>query len=83
MVRDRCLDMEVVAQLDAGDPITKKLLTARRSPFDPRSRSHEANAHALLTSAWDVVGQRRVDRQNLRARAHHAQEAGRAVLIGP
>ena len=49
-------DMEVVAQLDAGDPITKKTVNGAQVAVDFSLPSvTEANVHALLDAGVDVV----------------------------
>ena len=49
-------DMEVVAQLDAGDPITKKTVNGAQGAVDFSLPSvTEANVHALLDAGVDGV----------------------------
>lgn len=78
-------DMEVVAQLDAGDPITKKTVNGAQVAVDFSVPGvTEANVHALLDAGVDVVVGTTGWTEESYARVHtHAQEAGRAVLIAP
>ena len=71
-------DMEVVAQLDAGDPITKKTVNGAQVAVDFSVPGvTEANVHALLDAGVDVVGGHDgVDRGVLRARAHSCAGGG-------
>ena len=78
-------DMEVVAQLDAGDPITKKTVNGAQVAVDFSLPSvTEANVHALLDAGVDVVVGTTgwTDESYARVR-EHAEAAGRAVLIAP
>ena len=78
-------DMEVVAQLDAGDPITKKTVNGAQVAVDFSVPGvTEANVHALLDAGVDVVVGTTgwTEESYARVRAH-AEEAGRAVLIAP
>ena len=53
-------DMEVVAQLDAGDPITKKTVNGAQVAVDFSVPGvTEANVHALLDVGVDVAWARR------------------------
>ena len=75
-------DMEVVAQLDAGDPITKKTVNGAQVAVDFSLPSvTEANVHALLDAGVDVVVGTTgwTDESYARVR-EHAEAAGRAVL---
>ena len=78
-------DMEVVAQLDAGDPITKKTVNGAQVAVDFSVPGvTEANVHALLDVGVDVVVGTTGWTEESYARVRtHAQEAGRAVLIAP
>lgn len=78
-------DMEVVAQLDAGDPITKKTVNGAQVAVDFSVPGvTEANVHALLDAGVDVVVGTTGWTEESYARVRtHAQEAGRAVLIAP
>lgn len=78
-------DMEVVAQLDAGDPITKETVNGAQVAVDFSLPSvTEANVHALLDAGVDVVVGTTgwTDESYARVR-EHAEAAGRAVLIAP
>ena len=75
-------DMEVVAQLDAGDPITKETVNGAQVAVDFSLPSvTEANVHALLDAGVDVVVGTTgwTDESYARVR-EHAEAAGRAVL---
>ena len=78
-------DMEVVAQLDAGDPITKKTVNGAQVAIDFSVPGvTEANVHALLDAGVDVVVGTTGWTEESYARVRtHAEEAGRAVLIAP
>ena len=78
-------DMEVVAQLDAGDPITAESLRGAAVAVDFSVPAvTEANVHALLDAGVDVVVGTTGWTEESYARVRtHAQEAGRAVLIAP
>ena len=78
-------DMEVVAQLDAGDPITKKTVNGAQVAVDFSVPGvTEANVHALLDAGVDVVVGTTGWTEESYARVRtHAEEAGRAVLIAP
>lgn len=78
-------DMEVVAQLDAGDPITKKTVNGAQVAVDFSVPGvTEANVHALLDASVDVVVGTTGWTEESYARVRtHAEEAGRAVLIAP
>lgn len=78
-------DMEVVAQLDAGDPITKKTVNGAQVAVDFSVPGvTEANVHALLDAGVDVVVGTTGWTEESYARVRtHVQEAGRAVLIAP
>ena len=78
-------DMEVVAQLDAGDPITKKTVNGAQVAVDFSVPGvTEANVHALLDAGVDVVVGTTGWTEESYARVRtHAQETGRAVLIAP
>ena len=78
-------DMEVGAQLDAGDTITKKTVTGAQVAVDFSVPGvTEANVHALLDAGVDVVVGTTGWTEESYARVRtHAQEAGRAVLIAP
>ena len=78
-------DMEVVAQLDAGDPITAESLRGASVAVDFSVPAvTEANVHALLDAGVDVVVGTTGWTEESYARVRtHAQEAGRAVLIAP
>ncbi len=78
-------DMEVVAQLDAGDPITKKTVNGAQVAVDFSVPGvTEANVHALLDAGVDVVVGTTGWTEESYARVRtHAQEACRAVLIAP
>lgn len=78
-------DMEVVAQLDAGDPITKKTVNGAQVAVDFSVPGvTEANVHALLDVGVDVVVGTTGWTEESYARVRtHAEEAGRAVLIAP
>ena len=78
-------DMEVVAQLDAGDPITKKTVNGAQVAVDFSVPGvTEANVHALLDADVDVVVGTTGWTEESYARVRtHAEEAGRAVLIAP
>ena len=78
-------DMEVVAQLDAGDPITKKTVNGAQVAVDFSVPGvTEANVHALLDVGVDVVVGTTGWTEESYARVRtHAQAAGRAVLIAP
>ena len=78
-------DMEVVAQLDAGDLITKKTVNGAQVAVDFSVPGvTEANVHALLDVGVDVVVGTTGWTEESYARVRtHAQEAGRAVLIAP
>ena len=78
-------DMEVVAQLDAGDPITKKTVNGAQVAVDFSVPGvTEANVHALLDAGVDVVvGTTGCTEESYARVRTHAQEAGRAVLIAP
>ena len=78
-------DMEVVAQLDAGDEITALSLGGAQVAVDFSVPAvTESNVHALLDAGVDVVvgttGWTEESYERVRA---HAVEAGRAVLIAP
>lgn len=78
-------DMEVVAQLDAGDEITARSLGGAQVAVDFSVPAvTESNVHALLDAGVDVVvgttGWTEGSYERVRA---HAVEAGRAVLIAP
>ena len=78
-------DMEVVAQLDAGDPITAQTVFGAQVAVDFSVPTvTEANVHALIDAGVDVVVGTTgwTEESYARVRAH-AQEAGRAVLIAP
>ena len=78
-------DMEVVAQLDAGDPITAESLRGASVAVDFSVPAvTEANVHALLDAGVDVVVGTTgwTEESNARVR-EHAEAAGRAVLIAP
>ena len=78
-------DMEVVAQLDAGDPITKKTVNGAQVAVDFSVPGvTEANVHALLDAGVDVVVGTTGWTEESYARVRtHAEETGRAVLIAP
>ena len=78
-------DREVVAQLAAGDPITKKTVNGAQVAVDFSVPGvTEANVHALLDAGVDVVVGTTGWTEESYARVRtHAQEAGRAVLIAP
>ncbi len=78
-------DMEVVAQLDAGDPITKKTVNGAQVAVDFSVPGvTEANVHALLDAGVDVVvGTTGWTEESYARVCTHAEEAGRAVLIAP
>ena len=78
-------DMEVVAQLDAGAPITKKTVNGAQVAVDFSVPGvTEANVHALLDAGVDVVVGTTGWTEESYARVRtHAEEAGRAVLIAP
>lgn len=78
-------DMEVVAQLDAGDPITKKTVNGAQVAVDFSVPGvTEANVHALLDAGVDVVVGTTGWTEESYARVRtHAEEADRAVLIAP
>ena len=78
-------DMEVVAQLDAGDPITNKTVNGAQVAVDFSVPGvTEANVHALLDAGVDVVVGTTGWTEESYARVRtHAEEAGRAVLIAP
>ena len=71
-------DMEVVAQLDAGDPITKKTVNGAQVAVDFSVPGvTEANVHALLDAGVDVVVGTTGWTEESYARVRtHAQEAG-------
>ena len=78
-------DMEVVAQLDAGDPITAESVRGATVAVDFSVPAvTEANVHALLDAGVDVVVGTTgwTEESYARVRAH-AEAAGRAVLIAP
>ena len=78
-------DMEVVAQLDAGDPITKETVNGAQVAVDFSIPSvTESNVHALLDAGVDVVVGTTGWTEESYARVRvHAEAAGRAVLIAP
>ena len=78
-------DMEVVAQLDAGDPNTKKTVNGAQVAVDFSVPGvTEANVHALLDAGVDVVVGTTGWTEESYARVRtHAEETGRAVLIAP
>lgn len=78
-------DMEVVAQLDAGDPITAESLRGAAVAVDFSVPAvTEANVHALLDAGVDVVvGTTGWAEESYARVREHAQAAGRAVLIAP
>ena len=78
-------DMEVVAQLDAGDPITAQTVFGAQVAVDFSVPTvTEANVHALIDAGVDVVVGTTGWTEESYARVRtHAQEAGRAVLIAP
>ena len=78
-------DMEVVAQLDAGDPITAESLRGAAVAVDFSVPAvTEANVHALLDAGVDVVvGTTGWTEESYARVREHAEVAGRAVLIAP
>ena len=78
-------DMEVVAQLDAGDPITAESLRGAAVAVDFSVPAvTEANVHALLDAGVDVVvGTTGWTEESYARVREHAESAGRAVLIAP
>ena len=78
-------DMEVVAQLDAGDPITAESVRGAAVAVDFSVPAvTEANVHALLDAGVDVVVGTTGWTEESYARVRtHAEETGRAVLIAP
>lgn len=78
-------DMELVAELDAGDAITAETLRGARVAVDFSVPSvTESNVHALLDAGVDVVVGTTgwTEESYARVRAH-AEESARSVLIAP
>ena len=78
-------DMEVVAELDAGDPITAESVRGAAVAVDFSVPAvTEANVHALLDAGVDVVvGTTGWTEESYARVREHAEAAGRAVLIAP
>ena len=78
-------DMEIIAQLDAGDPITAESLRGAAVAVDFSVPAvTEANVHALLDAGVDVVvGTTGWTEESYARVREHAEAAGRAVLIAP
>ena len=78
-------DMEVVAQLDAGDPITAESVRGATVAVDFSVPAvTEANVHALLDAGVDVVvGTTGWTEESYARVREHAEAAERAVLIAP
>lgn len=78
-------DMEVVAQLDAGDAITAQTLCGAQVAVDFSVPSvTESNVHALIDAGCDVVVGTTGWNEDSYARVReHAENAGRSVLIAP
>lgn len=78
-------DMEVVAELDAGDPITAESVRGAAVAVDFSVPAvTEANVHALLDAGVDVVvGTTGWTEESYARVREHAEVAGRAVLIAP
>lgn len=78
-------DMEVVAQLDAGDPITAESVRGATVAVDFSVPAvTEANVHALLDAGVDVVvGTTGWTEESYARVREHAEAVGRAVLIAP
>ena len=76
-------DMEVVAQLDAGDPITAESVRGAAVAVDFSVPAvTETNVHALLDAGVDVVvGTTGWTEESYARVREHAEAAGRAVLI--
>ena len=78
-------DMEVVAELDAGDPITAESVRGAAVAVDFSVPAvTETNVHALLDAGVDVVvGTTGWTEESYARVREHAEAAGRAVLIAP
>ena len=78
-------DMEVVAELDAGDPITAESVRGAAVAVDFSVPAvTEANVHALLDAGVDVVvGTTGWTEESYARVREHAEATGRAVLIAP
>lgn len=78
-------DMEVVAQLDAGDEISSQTLSGAQVGVDFSIPAvTESNVHALLDAGVDVVvGTTGWNDESYARVREHAEQAGRNVLIAP
>ena len=78
-------DMEVVAELDAGDEINADSVTGAHVAVDFSVPTvTETNVHALINAGVDVVvGTTGWTPESYARVRDHAREAGRAVLIAP
>lgn len=78
-------DLEVVARIDVGDPLTAVTLNGADVAVDFTVPTQtEANVHACLDAGVDVVvGTTGWEEDALQRVRTHAQETGRSVLVAP